>query len=93
MEGGRGKVIQADCVNQHRMGSRLCGLRVAPKVVSALVAQAAAAFSRDPALGWLEQIMAVRMASDLRDNLRGGAGRHCGRLLNTIWGTIRHLIV
>lgn len=60
----------------------------APKVVSTLVAQAPAAFSRDPALGWLEQIMAVRMASDHRDDLRGGAGRHCGRLINTIWGAI-----
>lgn len=59
---------------------------VAPPVVSALVSQAPAAFSLDPALGWLEQIMAARMASDLREGLRGGAGRHCGRLLATIWG-------
>ncbi|HDX0838875.1 TPA: hypothetical protein RNS87_003318 [Stenotrophomonas maltophilia] len=59
---------------------------VAPPVVSALVSQAPAAFSRDPALGWLEQIMAARMASDLRERLRGGAGRHCGRLLTMIWG-------
>lgn len=59
---------------------------VAPPVVSALVSQAPAAFSTDPALGWLEQIMAARLTSDLRERLRGGAGRHCGRLLATIWG-------
>ncbi|QDL96682.1 ATP-binding protein [Rhodopseudomonas palustris] len=58
---------------------------VAPPVVSALVAQAPAAFSPDPALGWLEQIMTAHIASDLRERLRSGAGRRCGQLLATIW--------
>jgi len=26
------------------------------------------------------------MTSDFPERLRGGAGRHCGRLLATIWG-------
>lgn len=58
---------------------------VAPPVVSALVSQVPAAFSPDPALGWLEQIMAAHMASDPRKGPRGAAGRHCGKLLATIW--------
>lgn len=58
---------------------------VAPRVVSALVAQAPAAFNPDPALGWLEQILEAHIASDLRERLRSGAGRRCGQLLATIW--------
>lgn len=61
---------------------------VAPPVVSALVSQASAAFSLDPALGLLERIMAARMTANLRERRRSGAGRHCGRLLATIWGAI-----
>lgn len=59
---------------------------VAPPVVSALVARAPAAFSPDPALGWLEQILAAYIVPELRERLRSGAGRRCGQLLTTIWG-------
>ena len=62
------------------------GLEVAPPSVAALVAQAPTAFSPDPALGWLEQIMAEHMELDRREGLRSGAGRRCGQLLGTIWG-------
>lgn len=62
------------------------GLEAAAPIVAALVHQAPAAFSPDPALGWLEQIMAAHMTSENRERLRGNAGRRCGQLLGTIWG-------
>lgn len=60
-------------------------LEIAPGVVAALVCQAPAAFSPDPALGWLEQMLTAQADAAARARWRAGVGVPAGAMLEAIW--------